>query len=216
MAYGYRQNRYFNSRYATSQPTAYASGAADVRRTSSSPASDKQIAFLTTLLAERELGSEIRAALVQEIADGTINKTQASWGIEQALAAPRKASVTLAGTPAPPAVPDGRYAITSDGETQARFYRVNSPKDGKWAGLTFVSEVKGGATSWGNERSIRDAAERTSVLNAIAADPQTAMANYGHLTNKCGKCHALLTDEVSVAQGIGPICIGTLGWTPRA
>lgn len=183
------------------------------------PASTAQRRYIDDLLRQKDVPAEADA-IDTDVLNSTEARVLLDW-LTQLPYKQRTPVVTLTATAAPqqnttPAVPDGRYAITTEGETQARFYRVNSPKDGKWKGYTFVSEVKGGQTSWGNERSIRDRAERNAVLHAIARDTQKAMADYGFQTGRCGKCHALLTDEVSVANGIGPVCIKTLGWTPRA
>jgi hypothetical protein len=180
------------------------------------PASDAQKRFITDLLSQKDVPSHFIVTL------DTITKVEASATIEQLLAMPRKpVVVTLPGkadtvTAAKVTVPNGRYALTAPGETQAKFYRVNSPDKGSWKGYTFVSEIVGGGLGgWGAQRNIRGAAA-DAVLKAIAVDPQRAMADFGHLTNHCGKCKALLTDEQSVANGIGPVCIKTLGWTPRA
>ncbi len=181
------------------------------------PASDAQKGFVDSLLAQRDVPAE--AGAIDVLA---LTKPEASSLIEWLLTLPRKpVVVTLPGkadtlTAPKVTVPNGRYALTPAGETQAKFYRVNSPDKGTWKGYTFVSEIVGGGLGgWGAQRNIRGAAA-DAVLASIATDPQKAMADFGHLTNHCGKCKALLTDEVSVANGIGPVCIKTLGWTPRA
>lgn len=178
------------------------------------PASEAQQSYITSLLDQKDVP-------VTAIDPDTLTKDQASNLIEYLLALPRKpVNVVVTGTsvPAPAGtVPNGRYALAAPGETQAKFYRVNSPDKGTWKGYTFVSEVLGGGLGgWGNERSIRNGAERNAVLVAIAINPQEACARYGHLTNHCGVCRKLLTDEVSVANGIGPVCIKSQGWKALA
>jgi hypothetical protein len=49
-------------------------------------------------------------------------------------------------------------------------------------------------------------AEAAGKLLAIAANPLEAAVRYGRLTNACSCCGRDLTDPVSVARGIGPIC----------
>jgi len=44
------------------------------------------------------------------------------------------------------------------------------------------------------------------ALAAIEADPKAALEIHGQTTGRCGCCGLLLTDPVSVARGIGPIC----------
>lgn len=50
----------------------------------------------------------------------------------------------------------------------------------------------------------------SAILNALLAietDPEAALAREGQATGTCGCCGRTLTDPVSVARGIGPICI---------
>jgi hypothetical protein len=53
------------------------------------------------------------------------------------------------------------------------------------------------------------AATEAGVLEAllkIAADPSQAAKDYGRRTGQCSCCGRELTDPVSIANGIGPIC----------
>lgn len=101
-------------------------------------------------------------------------------------------------------VNDGRYAIDIDGKL--RFFRVNTPAEGRWAKMTFVNEVFGG----GNRMAVRNRQFRESVLEAIANDPD-ALARYGQELGECGVCGRELTDEESRRIGIGPVCREKLG-----
>lgn len=87
-----------------------------------------------------------------------------------------------------------------------KFYRVDRPEDGKWAGWTFV-KVQASDDYW----AVKGQAART-VLEAIAADPRAASIRYGHELGVCGICHRTLTDEDSRARGIGPVCASKAGW----
>jgi Family of unknown function (DUF6011) len=55
-------------------------------------------------------------------------------------------------------------------------------------------------------------ADTQARLLAIAADPQAAAATHGLRTGSCACCGRTLTDPLSVAVGIGPICIQHWGW----
>jgi hypothetical protein len=101
-------------------------------------------------------------------------------------------------------VNDGRYAVLMT--DKLRFFRVNTPTEGRWAKFTFVNEVFGG----GNKIAIRNRQVRESVLTAIANDPD-ALARYGQELGECGVCGRELTDEQSRAIGIGPVCREKLG-----
>jgi len=101
-------------------------------------------------------------------------------------------------------VNDGRYALLMT--DKLRFFRVNTPAEGRWAKFTFVNEVFGG----GNKVAIRDRNFKNEVLTAIANDPD-ALARYGQELGECGVCGRDLTDEESRRIGIGPVCREKLG-----
>lgn len=102
-------------------------------------------------------------------------------------------------------VPDGLYSITYNGHV--KFFRVRSPKSGKWAGYTFVDVQAGDDFYPVKARNLRMLA-----LDLIAADPKAASAAYGRLIGRCGVCSRTLTNEDSRAAGIGPVCADRLGW----
>lgn len=117
-----------------------------------------------------------------------------------------KAAAPVAVAPvAPQAVADGHYALV-DAEGVVKFYEVNSPTEGKWAGRTFV------AVQASDERySVKNPAARSAILAAIAADPKAAMLRYGAELGRCGHCNRTLTSEWRKV-GIGPVCNGKMGW----
>jgi hypothetical protein len=92
-------------------------------------------------------------------------------------------------------------------EGVVKFYSVNTPTEGKWEGFTFVD-----AQASDEHFPIKNATARNAVLAAIAADPEAAMKLYGISLGKCGHCGRTLTDEVSRALGIGPVCNKRMGW----
>lgn len=104
-------------------------------------------------------------------------------------------------------VPDGRYAIRDrDDETHVRFFRVNTPTQGRWAGSTFVA-----AQASDELHNIRNSTQREAILAQIAEDIEGALRLYGTEIGRCGHCNRTLTDDDSRAFGIGPICRGKLG-----
>lgn len=105
----------------------------------------------------------------------------------------------------PETVPEGRYAI--DFEGQLRFFKVDRPAEGRWAGYVFVKEQAG------DDLYPVRGPRRDRVLTAIAAaDPVAATLRYGLELGKCGVCGRTLTDPESRAAGIGPICAQRRGW----
>jgi len=104
-------------------------------------------------------------------------------------------------------VPEGRYAITgNDGAT--KFYKVDRPTEGRWAGYTFVKVQAGDEM-----HSLRQKNARLTVLAAIAeAGVEAAMLRYGRELGHCGHCGRTLTNPESLEAGIGPICRGKMGF----
>jgi hypothetical protein len=58
--------------------------------------------------------------------------------------------------------------------------------------------------------SVSGAVEQEIV--AVAADPLNAAIAYGKRYGKCSVCARTLTDEASIARGIGPVCAERFGW----
>jgi hypothetical protein len=105
-------------------------------------------------------------------------------------------------------LPGGMYAVPG-GDTRLKI-RVNKPRAGtKWAGWTFVDDGAeyGQRQKYGSQRpgGLYNG-KLTDQLRAIMADPFEASKAYGKLVGRCGVCGRHLEDEVSVANGIGPIC----------
>jgi hypothetical protein len=186
--------------------TAYQPRSARTMAPASAPrlATPKQKDYLRSLLGAAAPSAALDAlrARLNGIGPSRLTAADASRAIDEAKALPR--ATTPAAAPTAPVVPDGRYAIDGpDGAT--RFYRVNTPTEGRWAGRTFV-EVQASDEHY----PLRDAAARQAILATIAADRMGALARYGHELGHCGVCGRTLTDEESRARGIGPICFAAL------
>lgn len=104
-------------------------------------------------------------------------------------------------------VPEGRYAVTGEDGT-TKFYRVDVPTEGRWAGYTFVERQAGDDLF-----KVRNRDERNSILAKIAADGiEAAMLRYGRELGHCGHCGRTLTNPDSLERGIGPICAAKMGF----
>ena len=189
--------------YANRNAAAVAAGAVPVLVT---PATEKQIAFLGRLLDERTTGSAYDRTFVRDtvVAQG---RKAVSAAIDNLLAKPvlaKPVDVTRRPAATQP-VAAGRYAITgADGTT--KFYQVQRPTIGRWAGYTFVKVQASDVTY-----PVRgDAA--TGVLAQIASDPKAAMLRYGREIGSCGHCGRTLTNPDSIVRGIGPVCASHMGW----
>lgn len=127
---------------------------------------------------------------------------------QEAIERNKQASVAVARAVAATALPNlahAYYAVDHDGVV--KFYRVDKPTEGKWAGRTFL-KVQASEEYY----PIKDATYRTEIFELIAKDPQAAMERYGREIGRCGHCHRTLTNAESIARGIGPICAGRMGW----
>lgn len=111
-----------------------------------------------------------------------------------------------------PNLPHMRYAIEAidfekSPEPVWKFYQIDKPTKGKWAGRTFVNVMASD-----DKYPVRKPESLITILTAIAHDPEKAASDYGHQIGKCGICQRTLTDPESINRGIGPVCAGKAGW----
>lgn len=174
-------------------------------------ATDRQLGFLRALVARRAVAPAVERQIDLQLTLG-MSARQASAFIDALLRLPVRPSFP----PAPvepvrgdlwPTVPEGRYAVADPADNVLKFYQVDKPQEGRWAGFTFLSVM---ASS--ERHPIRVHETKKAILDAIAADPREAAARYGQELGTCGVCGRALTDEESRARGIGPVCAGKRGW----
>lgn len=110
-------------------------------------------------------------------------------------------------------VPAGRYAIGEDEDL--RFYRV-------WRGARNPSYVEIHVQHGPEETKVPwNVATYRAILGEIAADPGGAAIRYGREIGACSICGLRLTNHLSRALGIGPVCGGRFfesepgAWTKR-
>lgn len=144
------------------------------------PASDAQKNFIATLTAERVFDTIDIAALT---------KKDASAVIEALLNAPKKNSA--------PALEVGFYILENT------VFRVVQSKQStkRYAKRLDITNGKG---AW-----IYSPGAMVALVNAQPLTLEIARAMGAHY-GVCMICGATLTDETSVSQGIGPICIKKL------
>jgi hypothetical protein len=166
------------------------------------PASDRSVAFLVSLSAERT--PHVTETQVRDWA-ATAGQRQVSAKIDELKKLPKvQASVAVPASQAD--VPAGRYAITGN-EGHTVFVQVDRPTQGQWAGRTFVKLQ----TSDELRRTSRATAD-TLLHKIVEAGVKEAMLRYGREIGSCGHCGRTLTNEESRQAGIGPVCRGKLGW----
>ena len=170
------------------------------------PASGPQIDFIHRLLRERNTDrlTEVQRNWLESEPDFTrYSRNGASRIIDGLMKLPMNEAVVNI---TEHGVANGRYAVT-EADGVLRFFRVNTPEEGRWRGRTFVDVMAS------DERHpIKDPKRRTAILALIAVDPKAAMLRYGQEIGSCGHCGRTLTNELSRQIGIGPICRGKMGW----
>ncbi len=91
-----------------------------------------------------------------------------------------------------------------------------APAHGANAGAIYVKTASGdylGKIAAGKFYRGRDCnQEQAAEIVAVAADPEAAAIAYGRKFGSCACCGRELSDPVSVARGIGPVCAGRFGW----
>lgn len=144
---------------------------------------------------------------------------EAAWAAErEAKAASWKEAPTVA------QLPEGRryYAVDNDKGTTT-FLRITRTKvnpDIGRGGWTYVDQVIGGG--YGIDGSPEPRGRVTTsgqylgtfqaLYEKVVADPEAAMARFGHEIGKCGYCARTLTDPESRTRGIGPVCAKKAGF----
>lgn len=162
------------------------------------PATSRQVEYIIELA--RHHGTKLPSD--EQIADWTQYKASEiiDWYLTNKGPLPRKADAPI--LKAAREVAAGSYAIEFEG--RLRFFQVETPDNGRWAGWTFVKEQAS------DEFWPVKGARKGQVLDAIAQDPE-ALARYGKELGVCGLCHRTLTDPESRSLGLGPVCRGKVG-----
>lgn len=75
-------------------------------------------------------------------------------------------------------------------------------------GGAYLGRVSGGKFITNRECT----AEQEARIIAVCADPKAAAIEHGKLTGCCAICARELTNDESIARGIGPICASKFGW----
>lgn len=174
--------------------------------TTAYPASDKQLAFINSLIGAREIPVAGKTpdeatvlARIEDVMGGKpVAKHEASACIDYLLKQPKK--VVATGPLAE--LPLSKYALVVGGDL--RFYEVVQRASGK----RYLNGLVGAPGDFA--RRDLQFAERQVVVAQLLANPVAAIAAFGKHFVVCGKCSSPLTDEVSRELGIGPVCRGKL------
>lgn len=188
-------------------------------------ATDKQLAFIGSLLEERDVptgylerygqlvaAGELTVGKASEVIDALKNLPYANRGpVPQAPARRPLAQDARERDQFQPSVdelPDGNYALRfeDDPVNPVRFYKVETGERGRWEGFRFVTRFAS------EEQYPVRGADRENVLRRLVEDPRGAAVLYGHESERCCLCNRKLTQASSREAGIGPKCAANAGW----
>jgi hypothetical protein len=182
------------------------------------PVTDKQVAYIKSLLEERDVAPVVMA-LVDEarvrVMAGKLSSKEATEVISELLASPRK----VAGQPSGwtrTALPsrelsDGIYVVDGDGDSDIYKVYVAVHGSGQLCVKRLVIDWDG--VMGDPDRTIQK--KGTFRYMGLAAKHLPAEARrmsldeakqFGAIYGFCVRCGRTLTDEASIAAGIGPIC----------
>jgi hypothetical protein len=163
--------------------------------TGDQPATEKQVAFIQRLAAERNLPADNVSAL---------SKREASLMIEGLLAVPKAppASHPQAATKAEP-LTDGMY------RKDEVIYKIQRAVHG--SGHLYAKRLVPG-DGYGAKASFVYAPGAMKVLTLANRMTLAEAKEWGALYGTCCVCGRTLTNEQSIEAGIGPVCAGKGMW----
>lgn len=149
------------------------------------PASQKQLDFIGSLIETREVPAK-SVAHVEYMADEGISTRIASMFIESFLSMPYRKSEA-------PATATGFYA--KDGNV----YKVKISQNDR----PYALKLESGSWEYASGVAYKLTDEHKLTLEEAK--------KYGQETGVCCMCGRVLTNENSIAEGLGPICAGKFG-----
>jgi Family of unknown function (DUF6011) len=166
------------------------------------PASEPAIKFLRDLVAEvcPDVDDTFTQSVIDQGADRVRQAIDRLKAKRDATRAARPAAQRASANMGTPDVPAGRYAV-ENGDGVLRFYKVDRPTEGRWAGYTFVKVMASD-----EEHPVRGKAGVAVLHKIVEAGIAACMARYGQEIGRCGRCGRTLTDATSRSYGIGPEC----------
>ena len=182
------------------------------------PASEKQIGFLSDLLATRECDAVEYDELITAIHEENLDKRRASQAIDKLINAPRKKTgdgpksplQALLGT-----IPKSKYAVPTDELIASDF--EDTFKDGiiflelkEFMGTLYVRMLHGAPGGFSRSRIPADVTEY--LVKIIASDPYRYVKMFGDHFACCGSCGSPLTDARSRELMLGPECRKKFGF----
>ena len=166
------------------------------------PASAKQVAYIEDLRTKRAMTPEVAARLTAALAAG-MTAAKASATIDWLNSQPRVAAVPAKATsPEARGITEGMYKVPATGG----IYKVQRAIHG--SGHLMTKRLVGSGTDW---TFVRDTAAMAALRPEYRMTLEEAK-EFGTIYGVCVNCGAVLTDQESIARGLGPICAGKEFW----
>lgn len=155
-------------------------------------ATDKQTAFLSTLLGEKDLTGTAFPAWTQDVCQ-ELTTREASAAIDALLKLPRARRTPDGG--GGQEVSEGMWLVGASVAT-GRVFKVQAARG---SGNLYAKELVDGSFQYvaGAARTLARQGRKLTLEEAKA---------YGALYGTCCVCGRTLSDEDSIAAGIGPVC----------
>jgi len=179
-------------------------------------ASEKQISFVTDLIAKRDVEAGLAADIAELIALGEYTKAQASENIDAFLKLPKRASAVRTGMQALLAsVPKSKYAVPVE---ELEFTNADDVFHGdlvfleikEYMQTLYVRQLHG--APGGFSRSKLSTKSVTAIVEILARDSYKYAKLFGEHYSCCGSCGAELTDPRSRELQLGPECRKKFGF----
>lgn len=186
------------------------------------PATEKQVEYLRSLIANKQVTEEERADWFDRLNRGYFDKTGASNLIDELLKRPYVLKTSSSKPKANPAqqallasVPKSKYALNVSDFTVAGvdhtftgdlvFVEIK-----EYMGTLYMRQLLGSYGGFTRKRMTSDQVKL--AVGLIAADPYAATKRFGTHYSCCGSCGAELTDERSRELQLGPECRKKFGF----
>ena len=169
-------------------------------------ATEKQVGLIRSLLTQKDLSGTAFAApawtegILGEHPVYALTRSEASAAITMLLSLPKADTKTAGATAKADVVTEDGMYRTPDGV----IYKVQVAVHGN--GRLYAKRLVVGAKG---EKGTFEYAP--GAINALRPEWKMTLAEakeFGRLYGMCCNCGATLTDEVSIASGIGPVCAG--------
>lgn len=176
-----------------------------VEATPATPASDKQVAYIISLSEQRDMATVTNPKYIDTAI--TLAKTQpnllakhiASTTIDALVRCPKLASKSVQQPASKAGLEDGYYTFNDK-----TIKIVRSPQTGNLYAKELT--VSGWEYSQGTVYQMKNPAKYGTPTKLTVEEA----GKLGHIYGRCIICSRTLTDEYSIANGIGPVCAGKL------